>query len=100
MWGYNLEEQRWEAIKQPGSNKPSPRGGCQLAVSGDRLLLYGGHTVSIDKADGDESERVHDDLWSLDLITLQASFYSVVSAFQAFRMAKTRRHAQAQVRGS
>ena len=44
-------------------------GGCQLALHGDRLYLYSGHTVTVDKEDRSESDTVHDDLWSLDLNT-------------------------------
>ncbi len=33
--------------------------------------MYGGHTVVVDKEDKSEVERVHDDLWALDLQTLQ-----------------------------
>ena len=44
-------------------------GGCQLSLQGDKLYLYSGHTVVVDKADQTETEVVHDDLWSLDLTT-------------------------------
>ena len=44
-------------------------GGCQLALHGDVLYLYSGHTVTVDKEDRSESDTVHDDLWSLDLNT-------------------------------
>lgn len=44
-------------------------GGCQLALHGDRLYLYSGHTVTVDKEDRSESDTVHDDLWSIDLNT-------------------------------
>jgi hypothetical protein len=71
LWAYDLEELRWDALGRPGANAPSPRGGCQLALTTDRLFLYGGHTITADKADGSELERVFDDLWSLDLKTFQ-----------------------------
>lgn len=42
-------------------------------VDGARLFLYGGHTVIVDKADKSELERVHDDLWALNLETFEVS---------------------------
>ena len=44
-------------------------GGCQLSLHGDKLYLYSGHTVVVDKEDRTESDVVHDDLWALDLNT-------------------------------
>ena len=44
-------------------------GGCQLALHGDKLYLYSGHTVTVDKEDRSETDTVHDDLWCLDINT-------------------------------
>ncbi|EIE25653.1 galactose oxidase [Coccomyxa subellipsoidea C-169] len=71
LWVYDTEEMSWRSVGKAGSNGPSPRGGSQLAVHADRLFLYGGHTVIVDKADKSELERVHDDLWALDLKTFE-----------------------------
>ena len=71
-WAFDLEALRWEAVAAaPGHARPGARGGCQLAVHRDRLLLYGGHTVVTDPQDRSEREVVHDDLWALDLGTFQ-----------------------------
>lgn len=43
-----------------------------------RLFLYGGHTVIVDKADKSELERVHDDLWALDLKTFGVGLLPLV----------------------
>ncbi|CAL8469827.1 g9369 [Coccomyxa elongata] len=71
LWVYDLPELSWRSVGKAGSNGPSPRGGSQLTVHGDRLFLYGGHTVVVDKEDKSEMERVHDDLWALDLQTFK-----------------------------
>ena len=55
-------------------------GGCQLALHGDRLYLYSGHTVTVDKEDRSESDTVHDDLWSLDLNTFMVRQPSHIAA--------------------
>ena len=52
----------------------SHSGGCQLALHGDKLFLYSGHTVVVDKADKTETDLVHDDLWSLDLGTFTVRY--------------------------
>ena len=52
----------------------SHEGGCQLALHGDKLFLYSGHTVVVDKADKTETDLVHDDLWSLDLGTFTVHY--------------------------
>lgn len=54
-------------------------GGCQLALHGDRLFLYSGHTLVVDKQDKSESDCVHDDLWSLDLNTFVVRLPSTCS---------------------
>ena len=72
-WIYDLDELKWASVGRPGGNTPSARGGCQLAVHGARLFLYGGHTVVADTRDGSERDVVHDDLWRLDLGSFQAS---------------------------
>ena len=71
-WTYDLDELKWVLVGRPGGNAPSPRGGCQLAVHGSKLFLYGGHTVLVDKSDRSERDVVHDDLWCLDLESFQA----------------------------
>jgi hypothetical protein len=70
-WAYDLEQLKWAAAGRPGGAAPGARGGCQLAVHGDALFLYGGHTVVVDKSDRSERDIVHDDLWRLDLGSFQ-----------------------------
>lgn len=48
---------------------PEARGGCQLALHGDALFVVGGHSMIWEK--GGETDRVHDDIWALDLGTSQ-----------------------------
>lgn len=68
LWEFDTEALAWEpvACKDKG---PAPRGGCQLALHGDMLFVFGGHSVL--KEGGEERDKVHDDVWALDLSTLQ-----------------------------
>jgi len=61
----------------------SHSGGCQLALHGDKLFLYSGHTVVVDKADKTETDLVHDDLWSLDLGTFTVHYPPMQQIFHA-----------------
>ena len=71
-WVFDTEALSWQAVgREGGFARPSARGGCQLAVHGERMFLYGGHTVIVDCRDKSEREVVHDDLWALDLSTFQ-----------------------------
>ncbi|KAK9845440.1 hypothetical protein WJX81_006475 [Elliptochloris bilobata] len=71
LWEYDIEELRWRSVPPGSAARPSPRGGSQVAVAGDTLFLYGGHSVEVDPADKSETETVHDDMWALDLLTYQ-----------------------------
>ena len=53
-------------------------GGCQVAVHEEGLWVFGGHTV-LKQADGTESDKVHDDVWRLDLASLQVRTPPVLS---------------------
>ena len=59
-------------------------------MHGDRLLLYGGHTVVVDPQDRSEREVVHDDLWALDLSTFQVRRRISVLCAAALRLARSR----------
>ena len=61
----------------------SHAGGCQLALHGEKLFLYSGHTVVVDKADKTETDLVHDDLWSLDLGTFTVHYPPMQQIFHA-----------------
>jgi hypothetical protein len=46
LWEFSLEELKWTPLgPKPGHAAPSPRGGCQLAVAGDVMYLFGGYSV-------------------------------------------------------
>ena len=52
---------------------PAARGGCQVALHGTLLFVIGGHTAW--KEGKQEQEKVHDDVWALDLQTWQVLFH-------------------------
>lgn len=46
VWSYDTEELRWMPLgPKAGHTAPSPRGGCQLALTGDQLYIFGGYSV-------------------------------------------------------
>ena len=46
VWSFDLEDLRWTPLgPKPGQTAPAPRGGCQLALSGDQLFIFGGYSV-------------------------------------------------------
>lgn len=46
VWEFSLEELKWAPLgPKPGQVAPSPRGGCQLALYGDALFMFGGYSV-------------------------------------------------------
>eukprot|EP00884_Botryococcus_braunii_P008682 jgi/Botrbrau1/17815/Bobra.0127s0060.1 len=65
-WFYNIEELKWVSVGSSDTTAPAPRGGCQIAVHGDTLFVFGGHSVLIDDR-GEEKDKLHDDIWSLNL---------------------------------
>mmetsp|Transcript_19719 Transcript_19719/g.59590 ORF Transcript_19719/g.59590 Transcript_19719/m.59590 type:complete len:540 (-) Transcript_19719:140-1759(-) len=69
VWEFDISELTWRQVTTAGVG-PRPRGGCQMVVHDNTLLLYGGHCVEVSK-DRTESETVFSDLWSLDLTTFQ-----------------------------
>ena len=55
MWSFDLEDMKWAPLgPKPGHTAPAPRGGCQLALSGDQLFIFGGYSVK--KAEQDKGE--------------------------------------------
>ena len=47
-------------------------GGSQIVMNEADLFVFGGHTAWTD-ADGTEGEKVHDDVWRLELASCQVS---------------------------
>ncbi|RMZ55199.1 hypothetical protein APUTEX25_005477, partial [Auxenochlorella protothecoides] len=86
LWAFHLTDLQWECLgptTQTGSSWPSPRGGCQLAVHGELLFVFGGYSVlpppdkdpaakaAKRKSAGDDDDEggkgvVHDDVWCYD----------------------------------
>lgn len=74
LWVFDLEELKWTSVGDPTGQRPSPRSGCQVAVHGDSLFLYGGYSKARDETDPDlEHGRVCEDMWVLDLNTYTVS---------------------------
>jgi hypothetical protein len=90
LWAFGLEDLKWAPLgPRPGSPAPAPRGGCQLALhpEGGSLYMIGGFSVrkalpdpapapaggaKRARAEADEGKAVvHDDVWRLDLASLQ-----------------------------
>ena len=70
MWEYDTEEHTWTCRSSgAGGGGPAPRGGCQVALHGSVLFVFGGHTAW--REGKQEMEKVHDDVWALDLHTWQ-----------------------------
>ena len=70
VWAFDTEELSWQELARPDTVPPPPRGGSQVAVYGNSLYVYGGHRYNVAE-DGSESEVVMDDMWQLDLKSLQ-----------------------------
>lgn len=69
VWEFDIGELTWQQVTTGGSS-PKPRGGCQMVIHEDTLILYGGHSVEVAK-DKTETETVFSDLWALDLKSFQ-----------------------------
>lgn len=70
VWEYDTEEHTWTCRSSgAGGGGPAPRGGCQVALHGSVLFVFGGHTAW--REGKQEMEKVHDDVWALDLHTWQ-----------------------------
>lgn len=82
LWEFQIEELKWVALgPKPGHPAPAPRGGCQVAVYGDHMFMFGGYSVRKPEPDAllpklkrkaeDEADDgkgiTHDDIWCLDL---------------------------------
>ena len=68
VWEFDVDELKWTLLEIKGSC-PEPRGGCQLALHGDVLFVFGGHSMVWEKAG--ETDEVFDDIWALHLESLQ-----------------------------
>ena len=53
-WSFCTEELKWTSL-EPGHTAPAPRGGCQLALNGDQLFIFGGYSVK--KTEEDKGAR-------------------------------------------
>ena len=78
MWTYDIDSMQWACHSKGGG--PSPRGGHQLALHGDSLFAFGGHTAWVE--DGQEREKVHDEVWKLDLKTYQVTGHPAACSCQ------------------
>lgn len=73
VWEFDVEELTWAEVGPASGAMPGPRGGCRIAVYGDSLLVYGGHSVAVDRKDKSETETCYDDTWAMDLATHQVT---------------------------
>lgn len=64
-WSFDLATQRWERLSPLAS--PEARGGFASARAGRRWILFGGRSGSFGTL------RLHNDVWSFDLVTDQWS---------------------------
>lgn len=71
VWEYATEEHKWTCRSTGAASAPAARGGCQVVIHGTVLFVLGGHTAW--KEGKQEQEKVHDDVWALDLQTWQVS---------------------------
>eukprot|EP01105_Mastigella_eilhardi_P007399 TRINITY_DN18862_c0_g1_i1.p1 TRINITY_DN18862_c0_g1~~TRINITY_DN18862_c0_g1_i1.p1 ORF type:complete len:501 (+),score=132.20 TRINITY_DN18862_c0_g1_i1:50-1552(+) len=95
LWLFDLEQSEWRKITNTTSELltdtavPSPRSGCQLAVYGDTLYVFGGYTQIMpepkkksssgrkgrDDDDSDDDEPIGvtlDDVWCINLAAEKA----------------------------
>ena len=87
MWEYNTEEHTWTCRSSAAAGGgPAPRGGCQVALHGSVLFVFGGHTAW--REGKQEVEKVHDDVWALDLQTWQV-ICACAGVFWEFSIAST-----------
>lgn len=77
VWEYDTEEHKWTCRSTAAVSAPAARGGCQVAIHGTVLFVIGGHTAW--KEGKQEQEKVHDDVWALDLQTWQVKFHWFLS---------------------
>ncbi|KAK9802848.1 hypothetical protein WJX73_007641 [Symbiochloris irregularis] len=71
VWIFDIPTLQWASVKVGGGTGPSPRGGSQVVVHQDTLFVFWGHSVMVDPSDKSELERVHGDVWALDLQSCQ-----------------------------
>ena len=54
VWSFCLEDFKWTPLgPKPGHAAPAPRGGCQLALYGDSLFIFGGYSVQVQHDKGE-----------------------------------------------
>ena len=57
VWSFDLAELKWTPLgPKAGHAAPEPRGGCQLALHGDTLFIFGGYSVK--KVEQDKGGRI------------------------------------------
>lgn len=71
LWAFDTVTLQWAELTT-SKPAPPPRGGCQLALHNDTLFVVGGHSW-IREPGGDEVDKVHDDIWVIDLNTNEVS---------------------------
>ena len=72
LWIFDIGNLKWSTHGLPGQHSPSARSGFQFFADEEqnKVFLYGGYSKKVDDR-GDEHGVTHDDLWCLDLNTLQ-----------------------------
>ena len=64
LWEFVIPDLKWNALGRPTDTRPSPRGGCQLALHGGTLFVVGGYTASLG---GEDTGKAHSDVWAWDI---------------------------------
>jgi hypothetical protein len=61
IWAFDVAEMRWTTLGrlEGGAAWPSPRSGCQLALHGDVLFVYGGYSKVSERVCGCTPLRCH-----------------------------------------
>eukprot|EP00727_Mastigamoeba_balamuthi_P002093 m51a1_g11881 hypothetical protein (652) ;mRNA; f:573363-575487 len=86
LWLFDLEARKWTKVDVLGASDkasaPAPRSGCQLAVYGDWLYVFGGYSRELrdatadDDDDEDDVDRtvgvIHNDVWRISLPEVEA----------------------------
>ncbi|EFN58682.1 hypothetical protein CHLNCDRAFT_19775, partial [Chlorella variabilis] len=71
-WSFCTEELKWTSLgPKPGHTAPAPRGGCQLALNGDQLFIFGGYSVKKTEEDKGARAAWWAAFWCLDLKSLE-----------------------------
>ncbi len=69
LWEFVIADLKWHPLGRPDATRPSPRGGCQLALHGTTLFVIGGYTATLGggEDEGGDSGKAHNDVWAWDI---------------------------------